>query len=249
MPWWVLISRSCISQRQLELPHPKWASCGGAHCAVTTAGGHRAPVTGAGEATWQQTGVQRTAQALPSDGRGRAWSVAHELLPALLSRTKDQQRYGGSAHPILCLSLRQHINCIPPGAIPWIEPLTEPGELGLAQMSSHSSGVAAPHPAASSAGDAECDQIQLGSCKAQLQTAWEEIAFGFKKISFNLKRSCLLPSQARLCFMHRANLLLQYQNLNHCDPLSAPTCDLTSSTCRRIISSLLSFASSHKHEK
>lgn len=64
-------------------------------------------------------------------------------------------------------------------------------------MPSHPSDTAAPHPAAASAGDAECDQIQFGSCKAQLQTAWEEITFGFKNISFNLKRSRDLPSPPR----------------------------------------------------
>lgn len=55
-----------------------------------------------------------------------------------------------------------------------------------------------------------------------------------------------LSSPQSLCFMHGANLILEYQNLNHYVPLSIPSCDLTSSTRKKIILTVLPSVSSHR---
>lgn len=162
--------------------------------------------------------------------RGPSWACSsrahpstHFLAKRLAALPKPSPFHPGS----FTVVAEEELKHLLPRTTPWIGPLTETEAM-----------AGCLHTPSPSAGDAECDQTQVGSREARLQTAWEEITFGFGNISFNLKRSRRLPFSSlwssSLC---TEPVSCWNTSLNHCVPLNIPTCDLTSSTCKNTVQS------------
>lgn len=110
-----------------------------------------------------------------------------------------------------------------------------PGKsLGMEPLRELSQGCAAPHPAASSARAAGCEQMQCGSCEARLQTPGKRLPSAsrtFLLIWREADTSPLLPAKPLL--YARSQPHSQHHSLNHYIPFSIPMWDLTSSTWKK----------------
>lgn len=113
-----------------------------------------------------------------------------------------------------------------------MEPLTELSQGWLRRP--HTRCCATPHPAASSARAAGCDQMQSGSCEARLQMPGKRLPSAsrtFLLIWREADTSPLLPVKPLL--YARSQPHSQRHSLNHYVPFSIPAWDLPSSTWKK----------------